>query len=151
MTLPFELRQRIRDFLLSLAMMENEPSQRAIIENAGLDEALRQQLEYAAPAVFIPHLLERLVKFGALADGRNPLVALLEEAKRYVGQDKQAYCATLIDAARQCAAAPSPETPAAPCEPSSAASRTTIAGNVAGPVLSGNFYGTVNIGNAPKS
>lgn len=142
MTLPFELRQRIRDFLLSLTMMENEPSQRAIIENAGLDEALRQQLEYAAPAVFIPHLLERLVKFGALADGRDPLAAVLEEAKRYVGQDKQAYCATLIDAARQCAAAPSPETPAA---------RTTIAGNVAGPVLSGDFYGTVNIGNAQKS
>ena len=150
MTLPFELHQRIRDFLLSLTMMENEPSQRAIIRNAGLDEALRQQLEYAAPAVFVPHLLERLVKFGALDDGRNPLAAVLEEAKQHVGQDKQAYCATLIDAARQCAAAPSPETPAAPCEPSAAA-RTAIAGNVAGPVLSGNFYGTVNIGNAQKS
>ena len=149
MEFPVQLRQKISDFLLSLPNIQSENFQQAIILNAGLDASLQQQVRYAAPAVFIPHLLDMLVKFGTLDDGRNALIAVLEAAKGYVGKDRQTECETLIDAVRQGGNALLTETRAVreiAAQHDASRTQTNIAGNVNGAVLSGNLHGTINIG-----
>ena len=120
MTLSFELRRDISAFLLALPDISNERFQRSLLLEAGLDESLTQQLQFAAPAVFVPHLLDHLVKFGALDDGRNALIAVLNAAKRSVGKDRRAVCDALIDAVRKCPVLPKQDSPAITFTPGSA-------------------------------
>ena len=45
---------------------------------------------------FVQLLLNTLISYGMLKDGRNALVAVLEAAKQQVGSDRQAECNRLI-------------------------------------------------------
>ena len=97
MELPINLQNKIIDFLKSLPNIDDTKSRRAFIYSVGLDSQLQDQIPFdESPAQFVPLLLSKILRYGTLNDGRNPLEALLEATKSYVGQDKKTYCETLI-------------------------------------------------------
>ena len=96
-TLPADFYQTIVDFLNSLPNINEKQTRRALIEMAGFSKALKHQLNCdEPPATFSPLLVSTLSAYGDLPDGQHALVALLEAAKQYVGQEKQTLCEKLI-------------------------------------------------------
>lgn len=92
-----KLHREIVDFLTSLPSIHDNFTQRALIYSAGLDSQLQNQISFGLPASqFIELLVPSLSSYGMLEDGRNALEAVLESAKQYVGQNRQAYCDRLI-------------------------------------------------------
>ncbi len=101
MELSEKLCQKIIEFLLSLPSLDTIKGRQAFIYSAVLDSELKNQIPFdQPPAHFIPHLLALLLRYGSLKDERHPLEAVLEAAKAYVGHDKRAYCAILIQSIR---------------------------------------------------
>lgn len=95
--LQLELDRKIVAFLVSLPGLHDSDSWRAFISHAGLDASLQRQINFSGPASQFFELLVLLLKdYGKLEDGRNALEAIIEAAKGYVGQDRRAYCDTLI-------------------------------------------------------
>ena len=98
MELPFVLHDKITDFLLSIPDIQNSTSQQALIYRAGLDLQLQNQILFGKSSIqFVSLLIQTLLNYGRLSDGRYGLEAILESAKNYVGQDKRAYCKTLLE------------------------------------------------------
>ncbi len=98
MKLPPTLHNKIVEFLSSLPNIHNTNMRQALIESAGFDLRLHEQLDVSgAPASFFPTLVPALIRYGRLEDGRHPLEALLEAAKNYVGGEKRIYCDRLIE------------------------------------------------------
>lgn len=96
-TLPADFYQTIVDFLNSLPNINEKQTRRALIEMAGFSKALKHQLNCdEPPATFSPLLVSTLSAYGDLPDGQHALVALLEAAKQYVGQEKQTLCEKFI-------------------------------------------------------
>ena len=96
-TLPADFYQTIVDFLNSLPNINEKQARRALIEMAGFSKALKHQLNCdEPPATFSPLLVSTLSAYGDLPDGQHALVALLEAAKQYVGQEKQTLCEKFI-------------------------------------------------------
>jgi formylglycine-generating enzyme required for sulfatase activity len=92
-----EVRTKIIDVLLSLPNIADGPAQKALLATASLDSSLANQIPVNIPLrQFIDTLVAITVNYGQLQDGRYALVAILEAAKEYFGQDKQAYCDQLI-------------------------------------------------------
>ena len=90
-----ELRRKIIDFLTQLPNIDT--LRQTLILNAGLDEQLQKQIVMEGQSVkFVHTLVETLIKYGRLTDGRYALAAILQAAQGFVGIDKQAYCDTLI-------------------------------------------------------
>ncbi len=81
-------------------LLHDAPGRRAFLFRAGLGEMLNALVLEGATLVFCRNSVEYLWNYGCLADGRDPLVALLETAKTSVGIDKQAECDALIDRLR---------------------------------------------------
>ena len=101
MRLSIELQRQIIDFLLTLPDLDDTKSQRAFIFSAGLDSPLKNRIQFGeSSAQFVALLVSNLVAYGRLVDGRYALEAVLETAKTYVGQEKQAYCEILLDKLR---------------------------------------------------
>jgi len=101
MSLSNELKYEISEFLKSIPNIQDPSSQRALIYNSGLDDDLKNQIEIGrSTAHFVTFLIEALVSYGTLKDGREALEAVLETGKSYVGQDRKIYCETLIHAIR---------------------------------------------------
>ncbi len=97
-----ELERKVVDFLVSLPNINNKSGQQALIYRAGLDKQLQDQINFpGSPGQFVELLVPQLVRYGQLEDGRNALIAVLEAAKDYVGQDRRAYCDDLIRHLRQ--------------------------------------------------
>ena len=97
MELTVILQNKIIDFLKSLPNLDDIRSRQAFIFSVGLDSQLYDQIPFdETPAQFAPLLVSRLLKYGKLNDGRHAIEAVLETAKHYIGQDKQAYCNSLI-------------------------------------------------------
>lgn len=93
MTLPKELYSNIIDFLTSLPNIETNNMQRALIDTACFDDSLKKQIGFdKPPAQFFPLLLQTVEGYGCLEDNRNPIVAILEAAKKCVGPNKRADC-----------------------------------------------------------
>ncbi|MCP4699937.1 MAG: hypothetical protein GY862_24265 [Gammaproteobacteria bacterium] len=97
MKLSHDLQQQIVDFLTSIPNIQESKQQQTLIFSAGLDQRLQGQMDFSsAPAQFVPVLVETLLKYGNLEDGRHALAAVLEAAKQYVGQNRQAECDELL-------------------------------------------------------
>lgn len=97
MEIPFELHNEIVKFLTSLPNIHDRDSQRAFLFSAGLDSPLMDQISIGgSTSQFFQILIPTLVRYGTLRDGRNALVAVLETAKQYIGQDKKVICEELI-------------------------------------------------------
>lgn len=87
------LRQKICTFLTSIPNIDDSRVRKALIYRASLDSSLIDLIEFAgASEPFVQILVPMLEKYGELEDGQYALVAVLEAAKHYVGQDKKAYC-----------------------------------------------------------
>lgn len=98
-----DLPLKIVEFLTSMPNMYDSHALRALLYNAGLDTQLQNNLNFALPpAQFFPLLVPTLSNYGTLEDGRNALKAVLEATKNYVGQEKKAYCDTLIQELDRC-------------------------------------------------
>jgi len=103
MAFPVSLQQQIVDFLMSLPNIHDKDSQRALIYHAGLDKQVESQIPTDKPPFqFVPSLVSILLDYGRLADGRYALVAILEAAKNYVGEDKKQYCQSIIIGVQNC-------------------------------------------------
>ena len=95
--------QQIVDFLITLPSIQDSHSQQAFLNSVGLDEKLQNQLNVNQPPLqFINLLVSICAKYGTLQDGRDALIAVLESAKTYVGQDKKKYCSKLIEELQNC-------------------------------------------------
>jgi hypothetical protein len=95
------LPNRIVAFLTSLPNAGDSKMHQALIQSAGLDRRLLEQIEYTGPpAHFFQLLMPTLERYGTLEDDRDPLVAILEAAKNYVGEDRQKACEELIRESR---------------------------------------------------
>ncbi|MCP5085956.1 MAG: hypothetical protein GY952_03995, partial [Rhodobacteraceae bacterium] len=98
MELPPTLHNKIIEFFLSLPNIQDTKMRRALLERAGLDSRLHDQIDVSGPpAELFPTLVTTLVRYGTLEDERQPLEALLETAKLYVGGQKGIYCDELIE------------------------------------------------------
>ncbi len=116
MELPFELQQRIVKFLAELPNIQDSHAQQALLNSAGLDQQLHKQIPInVPPGQFVELLMPILIQYGELRDGRNALAAFLDAAKKYVGQDRQEYCDTLLQELRALdspkSGSPEPEPP----------------------------------------
>ena len=87
----------IANFLASLPNITDESFRKTLLIHTGLTEVINHIETRVPAAIFIPHLVSFLTHYGTLNDGRNPLVALLEIAKEFVGRDRQAFADELID------------------------------------------------------
>ncbi len=97
MKLPRKLNNKIVDFLSSMPNIHDDNMRRALIDRAGLDLRLQDQIAFTgSSAPFFQTLVPILIQYGTLEDGRHALEAVLESAKSYVGQNRQDYCDTLI-------------------------------------------------------
>lgn len=90
MILSSKLQNKIIENLTSLPNIHGRDSQVAFINSAGLEpELLRQIIVGGAPLNFFQLLLATSIDYGQLKDGRHPLEAILNEAKRRVGTNKR--------------------------------------------------------------
>ncbi len=97
MELPVELYQKIVEVLSSLPQIHDSRTQQALMHSAGLDSQLQKQIVFGgSTSQFVQESIVILNQYGILQDGRLALVAALEAAKKYVGQDKQSDIDTLI-------------------------------------------------------
>ena len=95
--LPSVLHQKIIEFLTSLPNIHESSMQRVLIYNAELPPQLQNQIGIGTPPTqFVQLLISTLNDYGKLEDGRYALETILESAKQYLGQDRKAYCDTLI-------------------------------------------------------
>lgn len=88
--MPGELYQKIIEFLKSIPNIDNLDTRKALVLTAGLDTELQQQLDFTgSPAQFVPKFVSTLCDYGILKDRRYALEAILEAAKKLVGQDRK--------------------------------------------------------------
>lgn len=99
MTLPVELNSRIVAVFAEIPNISLANTQQALVQSAGFESELRDQISIGIPAKEFAQLLTTtLTQYGTLSDGRNALVAALEAARCYFGQEGQAKCDDLIRA-----------------------------------------------------
>ncbi len=94
---PELLQHKIINFLIALPNLDDTNSRQAFIYGVGLDPQLQDHIPFDEPrAQFVPLLVSLLINYGKLSDGRYALEAVLKEAKKYIGQDKQKECESLL-------------------------------------------------------
>ena len=76
--------------------IQHVAGRKALLIAAGLGELQNAVNLEGATLVFCRNMLEYLAHYGQIADGGDPMVALLETAKSLVGVNYQAECAALI-------------------------------------------------------
>lgn len=82
---PLELKSKIIHFFEELELF-SEGERQALVITAGLDQPLRYQINFAGPvSAFCSHMVETLMLYGQLQDGRDALEAVLEHAKERIG------------------------------------------------------------------
>ena len=90
------LHGEIVNFLTALPNTDRKAFE-ALLKNAGLDQALLNQIAFdGAAAQFCPILVDQLSKYGALDDGRSALAAVLSAANNLVGEPHKSRCERLI-------------------------------------------------------
>lgn len=93
-----QLRMQTAEFLEDTLALQSTPKREALIAAASLDHTLESLIDYSgSTSQFIQMLLRTLMKFGAMTDGRNPVEAVLEAAKLFVGPDNRKTSETLIE------------------------------------------------------
>lgn len=92
-----ELRRAIEQFLAALPSIDEKPMRQALIKTAGLEQHLAHQLSCEEPpSFFISKLVSLCSSYGTMADGRDPLFAILEAGRTYIGREGQAECDRLL-------------------------------------------------------
>lgn len=145
-----QLLRQIIDFFMSIPNINTPKNQYALINYAGLDRQLVNQLSMdSPPAQFFPLLIPALIQYGRLEDNRQALVAVMESSKQFLGKDGKAACDKLI---RELGYTPtSPETPAQQSRGTSQQSLTPNYGTSTVINISGNATLTgVALGNNNK-
>lgn len=95
--LPNDLQEEIIAFLKSLPTISDKNCRQALLAQACLEPEIEAQISIETPpASFVPLLVSTLVRYGTLEDDRHALIAVLEAAKSFVGQEGQAECDQLI-------------------------------------------------------
>lgn len=85
--------QELSDFFLACPGMQDKAGRQALLYMAGLDPKLAARLDASLPALlFFQHLIPLCMQYGPLADGRDPLGALLEALKGSVGAERRHRC-----------------------------------------------------------
>ena len=94
-----ELHNQIVEMLKSLPNIHDKAERRALIYSATLDKEVEDQIEFeGATAQFCQLLVRTLTRYSTLKDGRDPLIAILQAAQEFVGQDKQyAFDALIVN------------------------------------------------------
>ena len=92
--------------------IQHVAGRKALLIAAGLGDLQNAVNLEGATLVFCRNMLEYLAHYGQMADGGDPVIALLETAKSLVGVNYQAECAALMQ--RWQAAPPSERLPLAP-------------------------------------
>lgn len=96
--LPVSLQQEIVDVLTTLPNIETLTARQGLVHSAVLDRQLRSQFDFSMPsAQFFQIFVPMLHDYGKLEDHRNPLQAVLEAAKGFVGQEGRTRCEILIE------------------------------------------------------
>jgi hypothetical protein len=96
------LQRKLVDFLTGLPNLSDSATQHALLNSTGFDQQLQARLSVGLPVVqFIETLMPMLNQYSRMQDGRLALVAVLEAAQHFVGQNKQLLCNTLIEAVRK--------------------------------------------------
>lgn len=91
------VRREIVEFLIALPNVYDSQGRRALLLQAGIDAELLDQIDWGdSSKLFFPRLLDILLSYGTLPDGKHALEAVLEAAKENIGQDKRALCDGLI-------------------------------------------------------
>ena len=91
------LDQKIVEFLEKLPNINDSNNRRAFIYSASLDDKLQTQISFdGSTEQFFQLLVRLLIEYGILKNGRHPLIAVLEAAKKLIGQDRQTECKKLI-------------------------------------------------------
>lgn len=99
MSLPVDLRQRIAEFLIPIPVFMDSRERRAVAIRAGFDDQIVAQIDFSgSPREFVHRLISLCLNYGALQDGRNALVAILETVREDVGYDARELCDTFITA-----------------------------------------------------
>jgi len=99
MNFPNKLKKDILEFLKSLPDIQDSDTQKALISETGLDQELENQVVFGqSTSQFVASLVQTLIKYGTLKDGREAIEAVLETAKGRVGHDRKAHCERLIRA-----------------------------------------------------
>lgn len=104
MRLPFSLYKKVINFILSIQNNDDQKLdindqyiRQALILNTNLDIELKGQISVNIPAVqFVHNLVGKLIQYGTLKDGRNPIEAILESAKDFVSNRREDEYNTII-------------------------------------------------------
>ncbi len=95
--LDFKLRNEIVDFMQSIPIADSRDDRHTLILKAGLDRQLIGNISFdGLTNIFSELLIDTLLSYGMLNNGRDPLVALLEAVKNYVESDRIEECNALI-------------------------------------------------------
>ncbi len=74
-------------------------ARQALVYSAGLDGQLSNRIHFdGSTTQFCQLLVSTLSKYGRLEDDRGALEAVLEAAKKHIGQEKQVACDEFIEA-----------------------------------------------------
>ena len=85
--LPYLLRKKIVDFLMTVPSLHDGDSQRALIVYAGIDLQLQAQIPIGyPPRQFVPLFISVANKYGKLDDGRDPIESILEAKVKLAGK-----------------------------------------------------------------
>lgn len=91
------LEARTVKHLLGQAFVNSVADRRPLLYIVFGNDAVLNGLEYeGSPRIFCARLVERLARYGTLADGRNAMDVLLTATKDDVGRDDQLLCDALI-------------------------------------------------------
>lgn len=111
-----DLHDKLIKFFTSIPDINILENQRALLKMARLDAQLSGMLTPTTnPTTFFPLVLSTMEQYGTLEDGRNPVLAVLEAAKSFVGPKGKAESDGLIKALRgETGDEHEPKTPSAP-------------------------------------
>jgi hypothetical protein len=94
---PAALQHKIVEFLRALPDIALPERQQALIKAARLDSNLQWQISVGkSPQEFSLMLVTTLKAYGCLADGRDPVEAILKASKSLIPEQQQADCDRLI-------------------------------------------------------
>ncbi len=97
MAIDVVLRSGIVTFLLDRPTFQDENGRKAVLLGAGLEGLLPDLDLRGSPREFITLLVDRLDKYGILADGQPTLVVLLQAIAEQVGANWQAHIQHLCE------------------------------------------------------
>ncbi|MCP4110986.1 MAG: toll/interleukin-1 receptor domain-containing protein [Desulfobacteraceae bacterium] len=99
--LPFTIKNKVVDFIESIPNIHDKGGRYSLIYSASLDKQLINLIIFDGPTnQFCQLLVQTLVSYGKLEDGRDALEAVMIAAKENVGHDRRKNCDDIIQELR---------------------------------------------------